>query len=86
MERIYEDRPVLDMGRARPDEKAEIQRWADDLLSGVSERQVIRDMKRRGGVLTVSQKDGRTLRRKGTVIQPRGWTVRTVQQILTSPG
>lgn len=37
-------------------------------------------------MLTVSQKDGRTLRRKGTVIQPRGWTVRTVQQILTSPG
>ena len=56
MERIYEDRPVLDMGRARPDEKAEIQRWADDLLSGVSERQVIRDMKRRGGGCSPSRR------------------------------
>jgi DNA invertase Pin-like site-specific DNA recombinase len=84
MERVYEDRPVLDMSKARPDEKAEIQRWADDLLSGVSEAHVLRDLRQRG-VLTVSQQDGRVLRRNGKTIEPQGWNSRTLQQILTSP-
>ncbi|GAB3729447.1 recombinase family protein [Nocardiopsis nanhaiensis] len=84
MERVWEDRPVLDMSKARADEKAEIRKWADDLLDGVSERQVLADMRKRG-VLTVSQKDGRVLRRNGQVIESAGWNVRTLKNILTSP-
>ena len=84
MDRVYEDRPVLDMTKARPDEKAEIRRWADDLLSGVPQNQVLQDLAKRG-VLTVAQKDGRTLRRKGRVIEPQGWSARTLHQILTHP-
>ena len=39
MERVYEDRPVLDMTRHNEAEADEIRRWADDLLSGVSMNQ-----------------------------------------------
>ncbi|MEV4837027.1 recombinase family protein [Nonomuraea sp. NPDC049486] len=83
-ERRYEDRPVLDMTRHREDEAAEIRRWAKDLLAGVPTDQVLRDMARRG-VQTVSQTDGRTLKRHGKVIEAQGWTARTVKQILTHP-
>ena len=34
MERVYEDRLVLDMTRHNEAEAAEVRRWADDLLSG----------------------------------------------------
>ncbi len=73
MERVYEDRPVLDMTKHREDEAAEIRRWASDLLADVPMAQLLRDLARRG-VLTVSQKDGRVLRRNGKVIQPKGWS------------
>ncbi len=49
MERRYEDRPVLDMTRHSPAEAAEIRRWADDLLSGVSMNQILRDLADSGG-------------------------------------
>ena len=58
MERRYEDRPVLDMTRHSPAEAAEIRRWADDLLSGVSMNQILRDLADRG-VPTVAMTDGR---------------------------
>ncbi|MGK5532376.1 recombinase family protein [Streptomyces sp. URMC 129] len=83
-ERIYEDRPVLDMGQHNPEEAAEIRYWAKEILAGVSEAQVIRDLKRRG-VLTVSQKDGRQKKRNGKVVTHHGWSSQTFRQILTNP-
>ncbi|GAA2268498.1 hypothetical protein GCM10010149_06630 [Nonomuraea roseoviolacea subsp. roseoviolacea] len=83
-ERRYEDRPVLDMTRHNEEEAAEIQRWAKDLLAGVPMDQVLRDMAKRE-VKTVSQKDGRTLKRRGKVVEPQGWNSRTIKQILTHP-
>ena len=84
LERVWEDRPVLDMTRHRPDEEAEIRRWADDLLSGVSMNQVLRDLAGRG-VPTVAMSDERAVRRNGKAAVHGGWNSRTVQQILTSP-
>ncbi|MFI6637441.1 recombinase family protein [Nonomuraea fuscirosea] len=83
-ERRYEDRPVLDMTQHRPGEAAEIQRWAKDLLAGVPTEQLLRDMAKRR-VKTASQSDGRTLKRRGKVVEARGWTARTIKQILTHP-
>jgi len=84
MERVYEDQPVLDMTRHRPGETAEIRRWADDLLSGVSMKQVLRDLAERK-VPTVAMTDERTVRRNGRKAEHGGWNSRTVQQILTHP-
>lgn len=84
MDRIYEDRPVLDMTRHREDEAAEIQKWADDLLSGVSMRQVLADLAARG-VKTVAEADGRELRKNGKTVKHEGWNSRTIKQILTHP-
>jgi site-specific DNA recombinase len=84
MERKYEDRPVLDMSRHNDEEAAEIRRWAADLLAGVPEAQVLRDMAARG-VLTVSQADGRTPRRNRQPARHGGWNSKTIHQILTSP-
>jgi len=84
MERRYEDRPVLDMTRHNVEEAAEIRGWKNDLLAGVEMRQVLRSMAARG-VLTVSQKDQRTVKRGGRSVEHGGWDSRTVQQILTSP-
>lgn len=69
MERRYEDRPVLDMTRHNEAEAAEIRRWASDLLSGVSMRQVLRDLVARG-VPTVNGSE---------------WNSKTIVQILTTP-
>lgn len=83
-ERVYEDRPVLDMTRHNEDEAEEIRQWADDLLSGVSMNRVLRDLAGRG-VLTVAMKDERTVRRNGKEAKHAGWNSRTVRQILTHP-
>jgi DNA invertase Pin-like site-specific DNA recombinase len=84
MERLYEDRPVLDMSRHNQTEAAEIRRWADDLLAGVPDKQVLRDLAARG-VLTVSQADGRTPKRNRKPATHGGWNTKTLHQILTSP-
>ncbi|MEU6713809.1 recombinase family protein [Nonomuraea sp. NPDC046802] len=84
MERIYEDRPVMDKTRHNEAEAAEIRRWAKDLLAGVPMSQIIRDLARRG-VKTVSQADGRTIKRNGKIVQTQGWNSRSIQQILTHP-
>jgi hypothetical protein len=84
MERRYEDRPVLDMTRHNPDEAAEIRRWADDLLSGVSMAHVLRDLAARK-VPTVAMTDDRAVRRNGKAAEHGGWNSRTIQQILTHP-
>jgi site-specific DNA recombinase len=64
IERVYENRPVLDMTRHNPREAAEVRRWAGDLLSGVSMNQVLRDLSARR-VPTVAMADQRTVRRNG---------------------
>jgi DNA invertase Pin-like site-specific DNA recombinase len=84
MERTYEDRPVLDMSRHNEAEAAEIRRWAADLLAGVSEAQVLRDIAARG-VPTVSETDGRTLKRNRRPARHGGWNSKTLRQILTHP-
>ncbi|WP_433423573.1 recombinase family protein [Microtetraspora malaysiensis] len=84
MERRYEDRPVLDMNQHNPEEAEEIRSWKSDLLAGVPMNQVLRSLAERG-VLTVSQKDGRKLRRNGKILQPQGWGRKTIQQILIHP-
>ncbi|MEU8244758.1 recombinase family protein [Nonomuraea sp. NPDC048916] len=84
MERVYEDRPVMDMTRHNEEEATEIRKWAKDLLAGVPMEQVIRDMARRL-VKTVSQKEGRSVKRSGKVVQTQGWNSRTIKQILTHP-
>lgn len=83
-EREYVDVPVLDMTRHRPDEAAEIRHWADELLAGVTMAHLLRDMAERK-VLTVSQKDGRVLRRGGKVVETGGWDSKTVRRILMGP-
>ena len=84
LERVWEDRPVLDMTRHNEAEAAEICRWADDLLSGVSGAHLLRDLAARQ-VPTAAMTDGRTLRRNGRAVAHGGWNIRTVHQILTSP-
>ncbi|MBN6057205.1 recombinase family protein, partial [Nonomuraea sp. RK-328] len=84
LERVYEDRPVLDMTRHNDEEAAEIRAWAKALLAGVSMRQLLADLKRRG-VPTTNQKDGRTIRRNGQVIEQSGWCSTTIQSIVTHP-
>jgi len=84
MDRVYEDRPVLDMTRHNEAEAAEIRRWADDLLSGVSMNQVLRDLAARQ-VPTAAVTDERTVRRNGKTAGHAGWGSRTIRQILTSP-
>ena len=84
MDRVYEDMLVLDMTRHNEAEAGEIRRWADDLLSGVSMNQVLRDLAARG-VPTVAMADERTVRRNGKQAEHGGWSSRTIQQILTSP-
>ena len=84
MDRVYEDRPVVDMSRHNESEAAEIKRWASDLLSGVSMNQVLRSLAARN-VPTVAMTDGRVLRRNGRAVEHDGWNSKTVWQILTSP-
>ncbi len=84
MERIYEDRPVLDMSRHNMAEAEEIRRWKSELFSGVSIAHLLRDLSERG-VPTVAMADGRNLRRNGKAVRHRGWNSRTIKQILTHP-
>jgi DNA invertase Pin-like site-specific DNA recombinase len=84
MERVYEDRPVLDMTRHNEAEAAEIRRWALELLAGVPVAQLMRDIAARG-VPTVAEADGRELRRAGKAVNHGGWNSQTVRQILTHP-
>ncbi len=84
MDRVYEDRPVLDMTRHNPREAAEIRRWADDVLVGVPLEQLVTDLAARA-VLTVSQAQGRTPKRNGREVEHQGWNSRTIVQILTHP-
>lgn len=84
MERVYEDRAVLDMIRHNAEEAEEIRYWKSELFSGVSLAHLLRDLAERG-VLTVSGKDGRNNRRQGKTVRHHGWNSQTVRQILTHP-
>ncbi|MEU1734742.1 recombinase family protein [Streptosporangium sp. NPDC020145] len=83
-ERIYEDRPVLDMTQHRPNEVAEIRRWAKDLLTGVSIRHILADLAARK-VPTVAQTDGLTRHRNGKEVKHNGWSSSTIHYVLTNP-
>jgi DNA invertase Pin-like site-specific DNA recombinase len=84
MDRVYEDRPVLNMTLPNAEEAEEIRHWEDELMSGVPMAQVLRDIAARG-VLTVAQKEGRVLKRNGREVAHGGWSSKTVRQILTHP-
>jgi DNA invertase Pin-like site-specific DNA recombinase len=84
MERVYEDRPVLDRTQHRPGEVAEIRQWAEDVLNDVPLSQIITDLAERR-VPTVSQTDGRTIKRGGKQAKHGGWDSRTIKHILTNP-
>ncbi|MEU9654823.1 recombinase family protein [Streptomyces chartreusis] len=83
-ERVYEDVPVLDMRKHRPNERDEIRSWKKDLLSGVPMNQVLRSLNERK-VPTVSETDGREVKRKGKNVLTQRWSRETVAGILTSP-
>ncbi|MEV1049647.1 recombinase family protein [Streptomyces sp. NPDC049887] len=83
-DRVYEDRPVLDMTQHRPNERDEIRRWKDDLLAGVSMNQILRDINTRE-LPTVSTMEGRTVKRGGKNILGQKWSRQTVVGILTNP-
>ncbi|MFC3347338.1 recombinase family protein [Streptomyces echinoruber] len=84
-EREYVDVPVLDMTRHRPEEAAEIRRWAEELLAtGGNMAQLLAGIRKRG-VKTVSEADGRVLKRGGRVVEHGGWDSKTIRRILTSP-
>ncbi|MFJ2200818.1 recombinase family protein [Streptomyces violaceusniger] len=83
-ERVYEDRPILDMGKHRPDERDEIRHWKNELLSGVSMAHLLRDLAERG-VPTQSETDGRTIKRNGEQNAKPRWSGATVVGILTHP-
>lgn len=84
MERVYQDRPVLNMTRHNPAEAAEVRRWAEDVLAGVPMAQILADLAARR-VPTVTQADGRTVMRAGRPAEHGGWDARTIQRILTHP-
>ncbi|QQM44968.1 recombinase family protein [Streptomyces liliifuscus] len=84
-EREYRDVPVLDVSKHRPEEAAEIRRWATELLATKGRvNQIIKDLNQRG-VPTVSQTDGRQLRYRGKAVQHHGWEGATVVNIVTGP-
>lgn len=83
-ERVYEDRPILDMGKHRPDERDEIRHWKNEALSGVTMNHLLRDVAARG-VLTVSQKDGVPVKRNGKLIEDPQWSKATIIGVLTHP-
>ncbi|MFI1562595.1 recombinase family protein [Streptomyces sp. NPDC020490] len=83
-DRVYEDRPVLDMSQHNAEEAAEICHWKDELFAGVKVSVLIADINRRG-VKTVSEKDGRKMLRNGRNILTYKWSRETVVGILTSP-
>ncbi len=83
-EREYVDVPVLDMTKHRQDEADEIRRWARELLATKNMAQLLAGIRKRG-VPTVSQSDGRTLKRAGREARHQGWDTKTVWRVLTSP-
>ncbi|MFD9445473.1 recombinase family protein [Streptomyces sp. NPDC060006] len=84
-EREYVDVPVLDMGKHRPTEAEEIQAWAEELLATRGNMaQLLAGIAKRG-VQTVSEADGRILKRGGKEVGHGGWDQKTVRKILTSP-
>lgn len=82
--REYTDVEMLNMSEHNPVEAAEIRRMADDVLARVPGGQIIADLKKRG-VLTVSQTEGRAIKRRGKTLPPAQWTLTAVRQILTHP-
>jgi site-specific DNA recombinase len=83
-ERIYEERPILDMTQHRANERDEIRRWKTQLLSGVSLAYLLRDIAERG-VPTGAETDGRETHRNGKTFTQHHWTAVTVKRVLTSP-
>lgn len=84
-EREYVDVPVLDMTKHSVYEAEEIRRWADELLATKGNMaQLLRSIRARG-VPTVSEADGRTLKRAGKVVKHGGWNPKTIRRILTGP-
>lgn len=85
MERIYEDRPVLDMSRHNVAEAAQIRRWADDLLAGITLNSIVHDLNARG-IPTVAQSDGQRIKKvHGRQVEHKGWKGATIRQILSNP-
>jgi site-specific DNA recombinase len=82
-ERVYEDRPVLDVTQHNRGEAAEIRHWKSELLAGVTMSHLIRDLHARG-VKKVSEKDGRKLMRNGKNVLTYRWNAETIVGILTS--
>ncbi|WP_308218346.1 recombinase family protein [Streptomyces hygroscopicus] len=83
-ERVYEDRPILDMSKHRPDERDEIRHWRDEVLSGVTMNHLLRDIANRG-VLTLSEKDDCPVKRNGKPVEHPKWSKATIIGILTNP-
>ncbi|MEU4150853.1 recombinase family protein [Streptomyces sp. NPDC026659] len=84
-ERVYEERPVLDMTQHNGEEAEEIQGWETDLTATKGNvSALIRTLHERG-VLTVSAKDKRKYRRGNKEFEGGNWSGRTVKQILLSP-
>ncbi|MBM9504543.1 recombinase family protein [Streptomyces sp. KK5PA1] len=81
-DRIYEDVPVLDMTKYRPDEAKEIRKWKEELLSGVPMNQLLRDLAKRK-VRTVTESGER--KRTGKYAETSKWGAVTIRGILTSP-
>ncbi|MEU9972310.1 recombinase family protein [Streptomyces sp. NPDC051014] len=84
-ERVYVDVPVLDMTKHREDEAEEIRRWARELFATKGNMAQLLAGIRARSVLTVSQSDGRTLKRGGKAVDHGGWNVKTIRRILLSP-
>lgn len=84
-EREYVDVPVLDMTQHREAEAEEIRSWAEELLGTKGNMAQLLAGIRERGVKTVSEADGRTLKRSGREVEHGGWDNKTIRRILTSP-
>lgn len=83
-DRVYEDRPILDMGQHRPNERDEIKHWKNEVLAGVTLAHLLRDLAKRE-VPTQAETDGRKVKRNGRVIEKTRWAKETIVGILTHP-
>ncbi|MGY0060840.1 recombinase family protein [Streptomyces sp. LZ34] len=83
-DRVYEDRPILDMNKHRPNERDEIRRWKNEIFAGVSVRQILLDLNKRK-VPTQSQTDERFVKRNGKEVKKNRWRRATVVGILVNP-
>jgi len=68
-DRVYEDRPVLDMTKHNPAEAEIIRGWAKDLLAGVPMNQILRGLAAAGVATSTGG----------------AWSSRTIVQILVNP-